>query len=124
MLVVDDEAVVRQVAQQALDRNGYSVLLAAGGGEAVDIFRENAAHIDLVLLDLDMPVMGGDETLRALRRIQPGVRVIVSSGYNEKEAARRFSGIRLSGFLQKPYSSARLNFMVANVLKGPEGPTG
>ena len=71
-----------------------------------------------------MPVMGGEETLRALRRMQPGVRVIVSSGYDQKEATRRFSGFRISGFLQKPYSAARLTFLVGSVLKRSELPTG
>ena len=124
VLVVDDEAVVRHVAQEALKRGGYSVWLAASGREAIEIFQENAARIDLVVLDLAMPVMGGEETLRALRRMQPGVRVIVSSGYDQKEATRRFSGFRISGFLQKPYSAARLTFLVGSVLKRSELPTG
>ncbi len=102
VLVVDDEATVRRVAQQALERRGYSVLVAANGLEAVDLFKENAAHIDLVLLDLTMPVMGGEETLRCLRRIRADIQVILSSGYDEKEAARRFSGMPVSGFIQKP----------------------
>ena len=117
VLVVDDESVVRHVAQQALERHGYSVLLAANGYEAVEILQENAARIDLVLLDVGMPLMGGEETLRALRRINPGLRVVLASGYDEREATRRFSGSSLSGFLQKPYSAARLTIMVESVLK-------
>jgi CheY-like chemotaxis protein len=117
VLVVDDQAVVRHFAQQALERHGYSVLLAANGREAVEILQENAARIDLVLLDLGMPVMGGEETLRALRRVKPGVRVILSSGYDEREATRRFSGSSLSGFVQKPYSAARLISLVVSGLR-------
>ena len=124
VLVVDDEAVVRHVAQEALKRHGYSVLPAASGREAVEIFRENAARIDLVVLDLTMPGMGGEEALRALHRVQPGVRVIVSSGYDQREVTRRLPGFRLCGFLQKPYSAARLIFMVGNVLKHSEPPAG
>jgi CheY-like chemotaxis protein len=122
VLVVDDEAIVRDIAKHTLEHHGYSVLLANDGREAVEIYRENAGRINLVVLDLAMPVMGGEETLHALRRIQPGVSVILSSGYDEKEATRRFNGNSLSGFLQKPYTAARLASMVARALKKSELP--
>jgi PAS domain S-box-containing protein len=122
VLVVDDEAIVRDIAKHTLEHHGYSVLLANDGREAVEIFRENAGRINLVLLDLAMPVMGGEETLHALRRIQPSVSVILSSGYDEKEATRRFNGSSLSGFLQKPYTAARLASMVARAFKKSELP--
>src|SRR5262249_28270189 len=120
VMVIDDEALVRSVAQQALERHGYSVLLAEDGREGVRVLREHAGRVDLVILDLAMPVMGGPETLYALRRIDPSVRVIVSSGYDEIDTARRFSGSRLSGFLQKPFSAAKLASAVAAVLEQPE----
>jgi DNA-binding NarL/FixJ family response regulator len=62
----------------------------------------------VVLLDMTMPVMDGEETLRELKSIRPDVKVILSSGYNEAEAVRRFNGAGLAGFIQKPYTSGRL----------------
>jgi DNA-binding NarL/FixJ family response regulator len=66
------------------------------------------AEIGLVLLDLSMPGMPGDETLRRLREISPDIQVILSSGYSEAEATRRFTGLGLVGFIQKPYDAASL----------------
>jgi CheY-like chemotaxis protein len=108
VLVIDDEEIVRRTAQATLERFGYKVLVAEDGVQGVKRFRELAAEIDVVLLDMTMPAMSGEETFRELRRIQPEVRVVLSSGYNEVEASRRFSGKRLAGFVQKPYTAARL----------------
>jgi CheY-like chemotaxis protein len=75
-----------------------------------------AARVDVVLLDMTMPVMSGEETLRELRNIRPDIKVILSSGFNEVEAIRRFTGKGLAGFVQKPYTSARLAEAVQSVL--------
>jgi len=85
-----------------LELSGFTVLLAADGAEAVALYRERPG-IDLVLLDLTMPAMDGEETFRELRRLDPGVRVILTSGYSEQDAADRFAGTGLAGFIQKPY---------------------
>ncbi len=119
VLVIDDEEIVRRTAQATLERFGYKVLLADDGLQGVKRFRELAADIDLVLLDMTMPVMSGEETFRELRLIRPDVRVILSSGYNEVEAIRRFTGKGLAGFVQKPYTSARLAEAVNSVLHRP-----
>ena len=116
VLVIDDEEIVRRTAAATLNRFGYRVLVAEDGMQGVERFRELAAEIDVVLLDMTMPVMSGEETFRQLRLIQPDVRVILSSGYNEAEATRRFSGKKLAGFVQKPYTSARLAEAVKSVL--------
>jgi PAS domain S-box-containing protein len=116
VLVVDDEEIVRRSAKAMLERHGYSVVLAENGREAVDLFRILADKIDLVLLDMTMPVMGGEEAFRELKTIRPDVRVILSSGYNEVEAVRRFAGKGLAGFLQKPYSALTLTENVRAVL--------
>ena len=107
ILIVDDEDVVLRMAQSTLERYGYQVLVAVNGREAVDIFKQQPDRVALVLLDMTMPVLSGEETLHELKRIRPNVRVIASSGYNEVEALRRFGqGVR--GFLQKPYRAAQL----------------
>ncbi len=108
VLVVDDEPLVRSSARMALERYGYGVLAAENGRRGVELFEQFAPEIAAVVLDLTMPVMGGEEALRRLRAIRTDVRVILSSGYNEAEAVSRFQGLDLTGFLQKPYTAARL----------------
>jgi two-component system, cell cycle sensor histidine kinase and response regulator CckA len=117
VLVVDDEPVVRRTAKSMLERFGYSVVMAENGREGVELFRVLADKIAVVLLDMTMPVMSGEETFRELRAIRPGVRVVLSSGYNEVEAVRRFTGKGLAGFLQKPYSAAALAEKVRSVIE-------
>jgi PAS domain S-box-containing protein len=116
ILVVDDEAMVRQFARATLTRHGYSVLLAENGQDAVRLFRERPDEIAVILLDMSMPLMGGEETLRKMLAIRSGVRVIVSSGYDEKEAMRRFTGLGITAFLQKPYTANQLAAEVKSAL--------
>jgi PAS domain S-box-containing protein len=108
VLVVDDEEIVRVTARQSLERYGYTVLVAENGRRAVELFEQSHNQIAAVLLDMTMPVMSGEETLRRLKEIHPSVPVILSSGFNEVEAIRRFHGQGLAGFLQKPYTAATL----------------
>ncbi len=117
ILVADDEAIVRRAAKGALERQGYRVLLASNGQEAVDVLRTAGGEVSLVLLDLTMPVLGGEEALRELRRVRPEVKIVLSSGFNEAEAIQRFAGQRLSGFIQKPYSAAQLAEKIKAVLE-------
>jgi PAS domain S-box-containing protein len=116
ILVVDDEEVVRRTATSALQRYGYTVLTAEDGREGVNLYRDMAESISMILLDMTMPVMGGEEALRNLKMINPGVRVLLSSGFNEVEAIRRFTGKGLAGFIQKPYTAAALAEKVRAVL--------
>ena len=106
--MVDDEPLVRGMAKTALELHGYTVLVAENGLAAIDIFKRYPGEIALVVLDLSMPGMSGEETLPELRRIRPGVKVVVSSGYSEAEAMNMFQGQQVAGFLQKPYSSLGL----------------
>jgi PAS domain S-box-containing protein len=108
ILVVDDEQIVRNMVEQALARAGYEVLLAGNGAEALSVFSRNASRISLVLLDLVMPVMSGEEVLPHLLTMKPGVPVVVSSGHREEECRARLKEPRLAGFLQKPYTAASL----------------
>ena len=108
ILVVDDEPMVRQLAQKALERHGYTVLLADSGLAAIDVFRRHPGQIALVLLDLSMPGMSGQEALPELRKIRPEAKMLISSGYGESEAMTLFTGQQVSGFIQKPYTSKRI----------------
>ncbi|HJT87976.1 MAG TPA: PAS domain S-box protein [Bryobacteraceae bacterium] len=116
VLVVDDEEIVRRTAAAALQRAGYEVLTANDGRQAVDQFRRHRGAIRLVILDMTMPVLSGEPTLRELRSIDPAVPVILSSGYNEVEAVQRFAGKGLAGFLQKPYAARTLLEMAHRLL--------
>jgi PAS domain S-box-containing protein len=108
ILVVDDEEMVRNLAQFSLERLGYTVEMAPEGRSAVDRFAAAPHRFDVVLLDLTMPLMNGEEALHRMQAIRPGVRVILSSGYSETEAMERFGDRSLAGFLQKPYTPSSL----------------
>ena len=97
-------------------RAGYRVLIAlADGEEAGRIFASQPGEIDLVILDMTMPVMGGEEAMRRMAELRPDVVVLASSGYDESEAQQRF-GSRIAGFLQKPYTAAQLTGTVGRLL--------
>jgi signal transduction histidine kinase len=108
ILVIDDEQPVREAVTDILEVEGLRVLTAPNGAAGVALYRAHQTDIRLVLLDLSMPGMSGEETLRALRQINPVARVIVSSGYSEAEALQHFTGQELTGFIQKPYDAAKL----------------
>jgi PAS domain S-box-containing protein len=107
ILVVDDEQAVRSVATLALELSGYEVLAVTDGVEAIDAVTAHP-EIDAVLLDLAMPGMTGDRAAPEIRRVRPGIRIVLSSGYAEHEARRRFTDVSLDGFLQKPYTGRAL----------------
>ena len=118
VLVVDDEETVRSVSKMALEKSGFSVMTAGDGREGLSVFQSHGAAIDLVVLDMTMPHMNGEEAFREMRRLRPGARVILSSGYNEHEATHRFAGKGLAGFIQKPYRARDLVEKVAELLGG------
>jgi PAS domain S-box-containing protein len=120
ILVVDDEDMVRRVAQASLEIRGYRVVMAANGAEAIRKVKTDR-RIGLVLLDLTMPVMSGEEAIDGILTERPGVKVIVSTGYDHREAIARFGAKRVAGYLQKPYTSKQLAEKVKSVLKGKNG---
>jgi PAS domain S-box-containing protein len=118
LLVADDEADVREMARTILAMQGWSILEAADGLEAVRIFREHADTIRLVLLDLTMPNVDGAEALRRIQATRPDARVILTSGYGEGEVAACVDRSRLAGFLQKPYHARELVDAVRAAIAG------
>ena len=115
VLVVDDEPAVRNLAQMVLRKGGYKTLAAANGQEALAVWESAPDRIDIVLLDMTMPVMSGEETLRRLLARWPDAVVVATSGYAESEAAERL-GNCAAGFIQKPYTAAELTGKIAAVL--------
>jgi signal transduction histidine kinase/CheY-like chemotaxis protein len=116
VLVADDEETIRALARRILERAGFSVLLASDGREAVELFRREHARVRMVLLDLTMPHLDGEACYRELRQIDPTVKVVLSSGYNEQDVVNRFAGKGLAGFVQKPYTADELIAMVRQCL--------
>jgi len=117
ILVIDDEEIIRRTAKSMLEHHGYTVVLAENGKEGVELFQVLAEKVSVVLLDMAMPIMNGEEALRRLKAINPAIKVVLSSGYNQVETIRRFTGKGLAGFIQKPYSSAALVEKIRSVLQ-------
>jgi len=103
ILVVDDEEAVRVIVKDALEYSGFNVLLAEDGLQALRIYKDNFKKIELVLLDLTMPKLNGVETYKRLVTINPDVKVILSSGFNEQDSIERLSNDKKIAYLQKPY---------------------
>jgi len=117
VLLVDDEETARAVGRRMLERLGFEVLLASDGVAALEVLRGHD-EIGLVLLDLTMPRLGGEETLRELRGLRADVPVLLTSGYNEQESVGRFAGKGLAGFIQKPFQLGALREAVRAALEG------
>ena len=108
VLVVDDEAMIKDLARDILVRHGYSVLTAGSGEEALVLYQRHVDEISVVLLDILMPVMDGKEVFRLIRGINASARVIVSSGYSNDAEAEYLVKLGAAGFVQKPYRMADL----------------
>ncbi len=117
ILVVDDEETVRKLASLVLTRHGYAVLEARDGRHALEVLAASPSAPALVLLDVAMPVMGGDELVPILTRRYPAINIIVSSGYPEEQARGGTLGPPVAGFLQKPYTAAALAEKVREILE-------
>jgi len=116
VLVVDDEAHVLKVAAGMLTTSGMSVETANDGYEALDFFRANPDSFNLVLLDMTMPRLSGEETLHLLREIRPNVRVLFMSGYNRREVVDALPGHNTLGFMQKPFTLQTLRELLQQML--------
>jgi CheY-like chemotaxis protein len=106
---------VRQVAQASLESRGFRVLLASHGREAIDVVKAHP-EIGLVVLDLTMPVMGGEEATEGMLAINPSLKILLSTGYDSREEASRLRRKQVFGYLQKPYTSRQLTDQVRAAL--------
>lgn len=116
ILVVDDEAYILDVGQLMLQGLGYSVITAGGGEAAVEIFAERKDQIDLVILDLVMPYMGGDVVYEKIKQIRPDVKVLFASGHYVDEQAQALMQSGASDFLQKPFNIRQLSARIRQIL--------
>ncbi|MFO7750231.1 MAG: response regulator [Desulfobacteraceae bacterium] len=109
VLLVDDEASVIEVCTEMLTTLGYEVFSAQRGVDALDILQQNSLNIDLVILDMVMPGMSGDEVFRQIKAIDPEARVLIASGYSQKHHVEQLIGQGADGFIQKPFDLAMLS---------------
>lgn len=119
VLLVDDEPVLQELGKQMIEELGFQVLTAGDGLEALQRFRTHEGPVAAVVLDLTMPRMDGEETFRELRRLDPKLRILLSSGYAEQEVLERFAGMGLAGVIQKPYRLQDLAERLRATLESP-----
>ncbi len=117
ILLVDDETIILDVGEEILSALGYKVFLASGGNKAIEIYKENKDKIDLVILDLVMPGMGGGETYKILKSINPDIKVMLSSGYNIGGEAAEIMKHGVNDFIQKPFTMTKLSHKIRNILE-------
>ena len=118
ILVVDDEQVVLEVSKEFLESLGYRVYGAGSGQEALAVYLEKQNEIDLVILDMILPGLSGEDTFDRLRLINPDIRVLLSSGYSISGKAQQILDRGCKGFLQKPFHLAKLSQKVREALDG------
>ena len=119
VLVVDDEESIRTVVQKTLERFGYRVMLASNGAEAVSLYAQHRTDVALVLTDMVMPVMDGPSTIVALRVLNPGVRIVGSSGLDANGNVAKAADAGVQHFVSKPYTSEALLRTIHRVLNTP-----
>ena len=116
ILIVDDEEIVIDVGVELLNKLGHTVLKAMNGCEAIEVFKENKDKIDLVVLDMIMPDIGGGETYDTLKKIDSEVKVLLASGYSLSGQASEILDRGCNGFIQKPFNMRTLSQKIREVL--------
>ncbi len=116
VLVIDDEEIIREVVRDVLEEVGIEVVVATGGAQGVELFREQAESIDAVLLDMTMPGMDGVTCFRHLQEVRPDARVVVLSGYSEQDVLEEFGQNQLAGFVHKPFDPQQLQRLLKQVI--------
>jgi CheY-like chemotaxis protein len=116
VLLVDDEEIIIDVGKEILTALGYRVMLSRGGKQAIDLYKENKDEIDMVILDMIMPEMGGGEVYDKLKEINPEVRVLLATGYSIDGQAREILQRGCDGFIQKPFDLKQLSYELREIL--------
>jgi PAS domain S-box-containing protein len=117
ILVIDDEAAIREISKETLEAYGYKAMTANDGAEGVALFAENKKNIKVVFTDIMMPVMDGTATILALKRIRPDVKIIAASGFTTKEQFTTPLDSNIQAFLTKPYTAEKFLKVLAEVLR-------
>ena len=122
ILLVDDEAFIREIGEELLTLLGYNVLLAESSERAEEILAAETPNIALVLLDLIMPGLGGGETFQRLRAVDPTIKVLLATGHGADAEVRDLIDQGCVGYIQKPYTMADLKSRIARVIEPPPVP--
>ncbi|MEI6705249.1 MAG: response regulator, partial [Deltaproteobacteria bacterium] len=117
ILFVEDEDLLRIMGKELLEAHGFSAMTASNGSEAIEIYRERSSEIDVILMDLVMPVMGGIETYHELRKISPTLPVIICSGYGVESVEHVIKNDPHAGFVHKPYKPDELRDVLMRMMK-------
>lgn len=117
ILLVDDDENIRKIGQELLEKAGFNVVIAIDGKHAIEQYTAHRNDVDLVLMDLTMPELSGEEAFEALKTINNNVKVILSSGYSQHDSAQKFEERGLYGFLQKPYNPGLLISTIKDALE-------
>ncbi|HIJ94834.1 MAG TPA: response regulator [Desulfuromonadales bacterium] len=123
VLLVDDEEILRSMGESLLEALGFSAIVAQHGAEALELYRSHGSEIDIVLLDLIMPVMGGIETYHELRRVAPLLPIIICSGYDEVSLEEAIIDDPCAGFVHKPYNPKELQSLIIRMMRDCGTPT-
>jgi len=116
VLFVDDEEMICDIGEQILKAMGYRTIIARNGAEAVEIYKQNRDGIDMVILDIFMPKMGGIEAFDRIKEVDPNVKVLISSGCNLNDQVMEIIGRGCNGFIQKPFRFKDLSYKMREVL--------
>ncbi len=116
IFLVDDEDMIIDAGKEMLEEMGYTVLRARSGIEAIDIYRERGDKINMVVLDMIMPQMGGGDTYDRLRELDPQIKVLLSSGYSLDDQATEILGRGCNGFIQKPFDMKEISHKIRGIL--------
>ena len=116
VLLIDDDEMVVDVSEQILNSSGYDVVSAKSGKEAIEVYKENHSRIDMVILDMILPDMGGGDTYDRLKEINPGIKVLLASGYDIDYQGSDIMERGCDGFIQKPFNMNELLEKIRGIL--------
>ena len=116
VFLIDDDEMVVDVSEHILNNSGYDVVSAKSGKEAIEVYTENHSRIDMVILDMILPDMGGGDTYDRLKEINPGIKVLLASGYDIDYQGRDIMERGCDGFIQKPFNMNELLEKIRGIL--------
>ena len=121
ILLIDDEKMIIEVGRRMIESLGYAVVAVGKGDEALTLYRKRHDHIDLIILDMIMPHMGGKEVFNRIKEINPKAKVLLSSGYSLNGQAQEIMAQGCNGFIQKPFDTVELSSKIREILDSPNG---
>jgi len=116
VFLIDDDDMITDVGEMILTNSGYDVVIAKSGKEAIEVFKENHSRIDMVILDMILPDMGGGDAYDRLKEINPGIKVLLASGYDIEYQGTDMMERGCDGFIQKPFNMNELLEKIRGIL--------